>query len=81
VVLENRHVIEVVPTPLRALVAEIAMALGWRLETVRLCLARLMVTTLRGEHGLRAARAVATELRYVSETVPIPLLSSEGETA
>ena len=41
VVLENRHVIEVVPTPLRALVAEIAMALGWRLEAVRLCLARV----------------------------------------
>ena len=40
-----------------------------------------MVTTLRGEHGLRAARVVATELRYVSETVLIPLLSSEEETA
>lgn len=43
VVWENRHVIEVVPTPLRALVAEIALALGWSLEAVRLCLARVNV--------------------------------------
>ena len=40
-----------------------------------------MVTSQNGEFGLHAARLVKTELSTVIGTVPIPLLSSEEETA